>query len=85
MTLTQPLRILLVLATAASLMWLPWPLTIVFIFASGLMFPPLALLFGVLADVLYYSGHGYYLATLFGVALTGLCYFVRYFVKTRIM
>ncbi len=78
-------RLALIFLTFVSILWFPWALTVIFIFVSGLIFPPLALFFGILTDSLYYSGQGYYVATLLGGFLMLITYLVRHFVKTRIM
>lgn len=82
---SRPYRVALILLTFFSLLWFPWLVSVIFIFVSGLIFPPLALFFGILADALYYPGQGYYMATLLGGFLMLMSYLVRHFVKTRIM
>ncbi|HEY4489578.1 MAG TPA: hypothetical protein VJA87_03830 [Candidatus Paceibacterota bacterium] len=68
-----------------SLFFFPWPMTLVASFAAGIVFPPLALIVGVLVDVLYSPGEGLFVGTLWGAGLAALAYGVRYFVRTRIM
>lgn len=68
-----------------SLFWLPWTVSLVLMFLSSLIFPPAAFALGVLADLLYYPGHGFPLASFEGLALTFISIAVRHFVKTRIM
>jgi len=76
---------LIALATVISMLTLPWPVTVVLMAVSGYLFPPAALAEGILADVLYYSGHGIYAGTCIGALLTAVTFAVRHFVKTRII
>jgi hypothetical protein len=69
----------------AGVFLLPWPLTLVLIFFAGLVFPPVALLFGLLADALYYPGTGMLWGSAAGLILAVVSWVVRHFVKTRIM
>jgi len=68
-----------------SLFFFPWPMTLITAFVAGIVFSPLALIAGVLVDVLYSPGEGLFIGTLWGAGLTVLAYGVRYFVRTRIM
>lgn len=69
-----------------SLFFFPWPMTLIASFAAGLVFPPLALIIGILVDVLYSPGTGWHLiGTFTGLIVTALAYGVRYFVRTRVM
>lgn len=68
-----------------SLFFFPWPMTLIASFAAGLVFPPLALIVGVLVDVIYSPGEGWFIGTLWGIGLTAFSYGVRYFVRTRVM
>jgi hypothetical protein len=79
------LRIGVPLLAALSLFWLPWPLTVVLMFGAGYLYPPLALLIGIAADILYYPGHGYPHGAITGAVVTALAVMLRTFVKTRIM
>ena len=72
-------------AALLSLFWFPWPLTVSLMVLSGFLFPPSALLLGVIAEVLYYPGQGYFWATLTGACIMMLSIAVRHFMKTRIM
>ncbi|MEK7511201.1 MAG: hypothetical protein AAB582_03120 [Patescibacteria group bacterium] len=65
----------------------PWPLTVVFVFIAALFLPPLALLCGVLYDILYFvpGAYPFPLATLLGLAGFLVAEVVHGFVKTRIM
>lgn len=80
----KPVRIVVALLPFLALFLFPWPLTLVTAFAAGLVFPPVALLVGVLADVLYSPG-GWWEGTLWGAGIALLAYLVRYVVRTRIM
>ncbi len=77
--------ILVALATVVSMLTLPWPVTVILMALSGYLFPPAALAEGILADVLYYSGHGILAGTCIGAALAVFMFAVRHFVKTRII
>lgn len=78
-------RAAVILIALLSLFWLPWAISLMLMFLSGLIFPPAALALGVLADLLYYPGHGVPWATFDGLALTLISAAVRHLVKTRIM
>ncbi|MDB5190322.1 MAG: hypothetical protein JWN49_648 [Parcubacteria group bacterium] len=52
---------------------------------SGLVFPPAPFFIGILADFLYYPGHGWPHATLIGLGISVITLGVQHFVKTRIM
>jgi hypothetical protein len=67
-----------------STFFFPYVFTFVLAFAAGLVFPPLALAAGILLDFLYYTG-GWPKATLIGLTIALVAWFVRYFVRTRIM
>lgn len=85
MHVSVPVRAALIVIALLSIFWLPWAITLVLMFLSGLVFPPLALILGILADLLYYPGHGFFWASFDGLLLTLLSAAVRHFVKTRIM
>ncbi|KND52048.1 MAG: hypothetical protein ABA06_02170 [Parcubacteria bacterium C7867-001] len=63
----------------------PSPLSGALSFAAALVYPPVALVVGLIADALYYPGSGYPLATLIGVAIALVAFFMRGFAKARIM
>ena len=65
----------------------PWPLTLVFAGVAALFIPPLALLFGVLVDILYFVPGAYPvpLGTLLGLTGFLIALMVQGFMKTRIM
>lgn len=81
----QWLRVFFAVFPFISLFFLPWPMTLIAAFAAGLVFPPLAVIIGVLVDVLYHPGTGWYVGTVSGLLLCGLSYAVRYISRTRIM
>lgn len=76
------IRSVLVLAAgAASLLWFPWPLTLLIALGAALVEPLAPLFFGLLADALYYaplpSGSPLPLYSFLGLALVPLLYGVR--------
>lgn len=85
MHISLPVRITVTALALLSLFWLPWTVTLVCLFLAGLAFPPSAFALGVVADLLYYPGHGIFLGTLWGLILGLVAVAVRHFVKTRIM
>ncbi|MEO6536159.1 MAG: hypothetical protein ABIT47_00565 [Candidatus Paceibacterota bacterium] len=78
-------RIGIIVLSIISVFVFPWSLTMVLMIASGLVFPPAPFFVGILADVLYYSGHGLPHATLIGLFISVITFGVQHFVKTRIM
>ena len=85
MTLPRFVRLLITGFPFLSLVLFPWPLTVFLMFLAGLIFPPLALLAGILADILYYPGSGLLKGTLTGLFVCVLTYAVRHLYRTRIM
>lgn len=85
MHVSLPIRIAFIVIAILAVFWFPWPLTILCIFAAGLVFPPAAFAIGILADLLYYPGHGFLWGSAWGLVLMLLALAVRHFVKTRIM
>ncbi len=71
--------------TLVSLFLLPWPVTAIGMAASALVFPPSALFIGVLADIVYYPGHGWLIGICTGAILTLAAYAVRHATKVYIM
>lgn len=63
----------------------PWQVTLVAGFAAGIVFPPLALLVGILTDVLYHTAGFTLWGTIWGVIGMLSTYAVRYIARTRIM
>ena len=78
-------RIVFAVLPFVSLVIFPWSLTLSLMFAAGLVYSPLALVAGILADVLYHPGTGLWEATVWGIGLMVLTYAVRYFVRRRVM
>ncbi|HEY0010794.1 MAG TPA: hypothetical protein VGB97_02670 [Candidatus Paceibacterota bacterium] len=60
-------------------------MTLIAAFAAGLVFPPLALVIGVLVDIFYHPGVGWLVGTVSGAVLTCVAYGVRYVAKTRLL
>jgi hypothetical protein len=54
-------------------------------FSAALIFPPLAIVLGILTDLLYQPAHYWPMASLVGLLLCVVAVMVRSFVKTRIM
>ena len=79
------LRVSAIVGAVLSLLWLPWAMTLVFIFLAGLVFPPAALALGVLTDLLYYPGVGLPWGVITGALIMLVSALVRHFVKTSIM
>jgi hypothetical protein len=80
-----PIQIgILVLATLAPFFF-PTGLTATLAFLSALIFPPMALVLGILMDLLYLPGNSWPLATLAGAVVCLFAIAVRSFVKARIM
>lgn len=75
---------IVILATFSPFVF-PWQLTLFLGFCAGLIFPPLALFMGFLTDILYFAGNGWPMGTAIGLLGYGICTFVRYIVRTRIM
>lgn len=85
MRIPLPLKASIVLLAALSLFWFPWTVSVGLLFCAGLAYPPAALALGVVADILYYPGHGFLAGSFTGLVLALLAALVRHFVKTRIM
>lgn len=47
------IELVLLIATALSLVWLPWPITIACMLAASVRVPLAGIIFGVLLDVFY--------------------------------
>lgn len=80
-------RILLALATFASVIFLPWPCTAVLAILSALYVPLLPLAAGLFGDVLYWtpSVSAFPLGTALGAALSVAALFVRSRLTTGII
>lgn len=81
------LRISSLLLAAIGIVAFPWPLTVFFVCIAALVVPPLALLFGVLFDILYYVPGAFPvpLYTILGLVGFIIALLVHSFVKARIM
>jgi hypothetical protein len=78
------LKMLIFILSLLSLMWFPWPLTVLMMCLSGLAFPPFALFLGALAELMY-GVSGFPVAFTIGLSIMLVSYAVRVFVKTRII
>jgi hypothetical protein len=78
------IRAVLIAFAFLSVLWFPYPLTLALSFLAACFFPPTALLVGILADLLYWTG-GLPTATLAGLLLSGIAFFVQRFIKARII
>ncbi len=85
MTVPRYVKIAIVILGFLSLFYLPWPFTVACMFFAGLVFAPAAFILGILADILYYPGHGWLWGTTAGLITALLAAFVRYIIKTRII
>jgi hypothetical protein len=85
MTVPAFIRYGIIPLSIVSLFVFPWILTILLMFGAGLVFPPAPFFIGILADFLYYPGHGWYSASLTGLLISVITFGVQHFVKTRIM
>ncbi len=66
-------------------LYIPWYLAILLAaFAAGFV-PPIAIVVGLIFDLLYYPGNGLPYFTILGVLGAAIAFFVHRFVKTRIM
>lgn len=68
-----------------SLFIFPWAITLLAMAASALAHPLSALAVGILADILYYPGVGLPVGSLWGAGLATVGFFVRSFVKERML
>jgi hypothetical protein len=80
-----PLRIGIIALTCVSPFIFPSILTGILAFAAALIFPPLAIVLGMLTDLLYEPTGYWPFASMLGVILCVIALFVRSFVKERIM
>lgn len=78
-------KFFLILSALASSLLFPWPAALLLVSVASFFLPPVALLAGVFTDALYWTSGPLPYATLIGVVVTLLAYFVQHFVKTRIM
>lgn len=85
MRVPVPVRISIVFLACISPFLFPSIVTALLAFGAALVFPPLALLIGMLMDLLYQPAGYWPLASSAGIVLCLIAFFVRSFVKTRIM
>lgn len=78
------LRWMVILAAFVAPFFFPFPFTLLLAFLASLFVPPVALGVGVLVDLLYYSS-GLPTGTVWGLGLFILGFFVRRFIKARII
>ncbi len=78
------MRAVLIGLSVVSLFVFPWPLTLVLGFVTSLLVPPVAFVLGVAAELLY-GAHGVPYAVIVGAVLSVVAFFVRGFVKARII
>ncbi len=81
------MRFVLIALAVLSPFLFPYPVTLALSFVASLFYPPLALVVGILTDLLYYvpSVAPLPLAVLTGLALSIAAFFMQRFLKTRIM
>lgn len=81
------IRNIAIILTFVSAVLFPWPLTACLALALAAFEPFVPLAAGIFADTLYYSHQGTLLpmATLYGVLVTAIAFFVRSRLKARIM
>lgn len=73
------MRGILTVASFVSVLYFPWPMTVLLALVSATVEPLLPLVVGLFADTLYYvpSAHTVPLATLVGAVVTVIAFFVR--------
>ena len=81
------MRYVLALAAFASLFFFPYPATVILALLASLYFPPIALFVGIFTDLLYYTpgASSWPIASLIGLLSSVIAFFVRRFMKARIM
>jgi hypothetical protein len=82
---STPVRAGIIILSCVSPFLFPSAITALLAFAAALIFPPLALLLGILMDLLYEPSNYWPIASIVGAILCVLALLVRSFVKTRIM
>ena len=77
----------LIVSTLVSVIFFPWPFTVLLAFAAAFTEPLMPLAAGLFADTLYYAplGHVVPLATLAGAVVTLMALFVRSQLRTGII
>lgn len=83
--ISMPARISIIILACVSPFFFPSIITVVLAFAAALIFPPFAILLGMLTDLLYEPTNYWPIASIVGTLLCVMAIFVRSFVKTRIM
>lgn len=78
------IRIIVIACALIAPFFFPWPLTVVLALVASYFFPPLSFLVGALMEFLYGVG-GMPWAFILGVLGSIFMYFVRKFVRARIM
>lgn len=81
------MRYCVLVATFLSLVWLPWPITLVLMIASSISIPLSGIVFGVLFDMVYapVGAVGIPLGVLWGSVASLLGYIISRFLQARIM
>ena len=80
-----PLTIVFLLALLMSILFFPWHITLAIASALSLFVPVIGVLSGILIDALYAPAGSWYLASLFGLGISTIAWFVHHFIKARIM
>jgi hypothetical protein len=84
-SLAMMLKSIFVVSALLSVILFPWQITLLVSAIGSVFVPPLAVVIGMLADVLYGHTGSPYLGTDIGLALSVGGFFVHQFLKTRIM
>lgn len=81
------IRIVFIFFAFLSPFFFPFPATLILAFCASIFLPPVGILVGLLTDVLYYTPAVSTLpiATLAGAGISVIAFFVRRFLKTRII
>lgn len=79
------MRIPVMIGAFLSPLLFPFPLTVLLALVASLFFPPAGLLIGALVDALYYVPGSLPLGLIWGAVLTFVAFFVRRFMKARII
>lgn len=81
------MRYVVLLATFLSLVWFPWPITVVLMVVSSIFVPLSGIVFGVLFDMVYapVGAVSMPLGVLWGSAASLAGYIISRFIRTRIM
>lgn len=79
------MRAVILVATFLSLVWLPWPMTVVLMVVASISFPLSGIAFGILFDLLYAPAAGIPLGLLWGSAASIAGYAISRFIRERII